>query len=378
MPIMEYQTDMQCLLSRASEMLGAPARLVQANPDVQAVLGQHMVFEARKGLVVDQPMMFLRSGRPGCNVISGLERYRLDVNGTTIPLVVISVKNIPGFYEDILAVPTHQFVEFYRFVRRKLRRSEAIEVPVMPAEQRQKLWDLIIGFLKNDRATLEKYDVPQKRGVLLYGSPGNGKTMACRWLRHECRRHHLQWRSVSTEDYEQARSHGKAASLFKASVPSVILFDDFTPEMLADDRNVFLAGLDGLDCHHQVVYLFTSNDHLRRFDPAFRRPGRIDIVFEFPNPDAELRKVFVERWHADIRAAVNPDQVVADTADASFAELEQLRRLLVSRFLAEGTWDWAWARDAFLERREESRSVGRIGFIDRGRKNGQWQLRSDL
>ncbi|NJL95141.1 MAG: hypothetical protein HC915_16185 [Anaerolineae bacterium] len=56
---------------------------------------------------------------------------------------------------------------------------------------------------------------------------------------------------------------------------------------------------------------FTSNLDVERVDFALRRPGRIDVVLAFPRPTAALRRrLIVERWHEDIRAAIDLDRAL--------------------------------------------------------------------
>ena len=43
--------------------------------------------------------------------------------------------------------------------------------------------------------------------------------------------------------------------------------------------------------------------------------------------------------------------MVADTDGMSFAEIEELKNLLVLRFVDAGEWDWEWAREQFQENR---------------------------
>ena len=63
--------------------------------------------------------------------------------------------------------------------------------------------------------------------VYLYGPPGNGKTMACRWIRAECGRRGLCCRNVSAEEFSSSLCDGRAHTLFQLSRPGVIFFDDF-------------------------------------------------------------------------------------------------------------------------------------------------------
>ncbi len=214
-----------------------------------------------------------------------------------------------------------------------------------------------------------------RRGVLLTGEPGNGKTMACRWLWEECRRRRWEWRVVTPDTYREARNRSGAAErvreLFTVAKRGIIFFDDMDLALRdrdtvqeTDDQAIFLTALDGIRAHEGAVYIFTTNCQLNLIDRAFQRPGRIDVVLHFHKPDAELRRRLIERWHDDIRSALPLDRVVHQTDGLSFAEVEELRNLLIMRFTDAGQWDWSWAWRQFGDNREEFSSSRRrpVGF----------------
>jgi ATP-dependent 26S proteasome regulatory subunit len=209
-----------------------------------------------------------------------------------------------------------------------------------------------------------------KRGVLLSGQPGNGKTMACRWLAGQCRRHGLLWSTVSAEQYTNACGSRSVPNLFQLKSPGIILFDDFDQALRdresvhdTDRQSTFLTELDGIRPKVGVVYLFTTNQELNRLDPALCRPGRIDVVIRFPRPDVSLRRQLIQQtWHRDLRTALDVDRVVTETDGLSFAEIEELRTLLVLHFLDTHRWNWAAARRALGHRREEEPLQRPIGF----------------
>jgi hypothetical protein len=114
----------------------------------------------------------------------------------------------------------------------------------------------------------------------------------------------------------------------------------------------------------------TSNAALKELDPAIRRPGRIDVIVQFAKPDAKLRRrLIAERWHPDLRAGIEVESVVSQTEGLSFAEIEELKKLLVIRQVETGRWDWPWARVALRQRDRDHRARRPIGF-HRG-ANGQ-------
>jgi AAA+ superfamily predicted ATPase len=181
---------------------------------------------------------------------------------------------------------------------------------------------------------------------------------------HECLRLGYEYRFVTPDEYRAARGGRDPAReisrLFEFDRAGVVFFDDMDVALRnrdtsgdAEDQAVFLSALDGIEGREGVVYMFTTNCPLARIDPAFKRPGRLDVVLHFPPPDAALRRCLYDRWHPEVRAGLDPDVVVADTAGHSFAEIEELKNLVVMRYVDEQVWDWAWARRQFMVNREE-------------------------
>ncbi len=269
---------------------------------------------------------------------------------------------------DFWAVPVEHHRRLYRFLRRLERHSFDVVAPVMRESDRHKLWLETIGFLARGREELQKYGVAQKRGILLLGTPGNGKTMACRWLLSLCHKRGLRWRSVSAQEFAEAREGGDVRELFELDSPGIVLFDDLDSALRdgdasAADRSTFLTELDGLHPRQGVVYLFTSNARVTDLHPAFRRPGRIDLFIHFPRPDAELRRRFVsEHWHSDVTNAIDIDEVVAATEGLSFAEMDEVKKLLVLEFLETERWDWEAAWSAYGNGHSPGKTTQQIGF----------------
>jgi cell division protease FtsH len=103
----------------------------------------------------------------------------------------------------------------------------------------------------------------------------------------------------------------------------------------------------------------------RTWTQHFLRPGRIDQVIHFPKPDAKLRRQLVlELWHSDIRQAIEIDRVVDETEGLSFADIEELKKLLVLRFLDTQKWDWPWTLRTFRQDDRRGKPVRKVGFVD--------------
>jgi hypothetical protein len=279
---------------------------------------------------------------------------------------------VPGGH-DFTVVGRKDYRRLYRAALRCRRCAEGPNVPpVLPPEQLDLLWKNTIAYLEPaNLRRIKEYGGRAKRGLLLTGSPGNGKTMACRWIWEECRRRGWEHKLVDPDSYLQARRDDEIEDLFSVNRCGIVFFDDMDLALRdretvreTEDQAVFLGAMDGIAVNEGVVFVFTTNCALDLIDRAFKRPGRLDVVLHFQVPDAGLRRRLVERWHADIRAHLDTDRVVASTDGYSFAEIEELKNLLVMHFMESGAWDWGWAQKQFDVNRSEltARPRRQVGF----------------
>ena len=239
-------------------------------------------------------------------------------------------------------------------------------------DQLDLLWKNTIGYLEGGNLErIKSYGGRAKRGVLLTGAPGNGKTMACRWIWEACRERRWEYRLVTPDNYRSARTHDTIEDLFSVERRGIIFFDDMDLALRdrekvheTEDQAVFLSAMDGITVNEGVVFVFTTNCSLDLIDRAFKRPGRLDVVLHFKAPDADLRRRLLERWHPDIRRHLDLEAAVASTDGYSFAEVEELKNLLVMHFMEAERWDWSWALRQFDVNRSElnARPQRGVGF----------------
>ncbi len=340
-----------------------------------------LVRAARKGEIRTIDGVLIRSWAPENRHLSpglalGLRFY--EIEGIRFVQLQFGFDEIRSYRASYFAVVDQKdYRSLYRIALRCRRDFEPPSAPpILTPEHAEVLWKNTIGYL--DRANLRRikaYGGRARRGVLLTGSPGNGKTMACRWIWEECRRRRWAWRLVTPDTYHEARRSCNAQEavqeLFRVDKRGVVFFDDM--DLALRDRNtvhetedqaIFLSAMDGISVTEGVVYVFTTNCPLELIDPAFKRPGRLDLVLHFPLPDADLRRRLMQRWHADIRAHLDLDEAVASTEGYSFAEIEELKTLLIMHYMDSQRWDWAWALKQFDLNRSElaSRKTRHVGF----------------
>ncbi len=179
------------------------------------------------------------------------------------------------------------------------------------------------------RATYEKYKVPFKRGVLLYGPPGNGKT---HFLKALIARLDLPCLYVKSLKASYDGHHDSIRRVFqraRAAAPCLMVFEDLETIVTDDNRSFFLNELDGFTENNGVAVLATTN-YPERIDPAvIDRPSRFDRKYLFDLPGTEERRLYLEKWSSRLEHEMRPsdaaiEAAVVRTHTFSFAYLKEL------------------------------------------------------
>lgn len=234
------------------------------------------------------------------------------------------------------------------FIKRSQCLNKAnVDMPILPSEMITEIYKNSVGFLLKGRDMQDqykKYRIPYKRGILLSGRPGCGKTMTCRWLRELCEQNNLAYRVITMEDYHEATRRSRVRALFKlrGRKSGIAFFDDM--DIMVKNRkkggggpelSTFLSELDGIDPTEGVVYVFTTN-YIEELDEAFVRPGRIDLWLPFQLPSRKLRQKFInQRFNEEIKKHIDVEDILERTQEYSFAELEEIRKLMCMDLIDE-------------------------------------------
>lgn len=153
-----------------------------------------------------------------------------------------------------------------------------------------------------------RFNTKPPKGILLYGPPGNGKTMIARAVAQSLGASFIEidltdalqkYKGVGEynlgKKFEEAE-HKKNAVIFIDEIDSIASVRSFDSE----NHEVTLVGkllslMDGIKTQHRVVVIGATN-RLYAIDPALRRPGRFDKELEVPMPDFEARLDILHKY----------------------------------------------------------------------------------
>ncbi|MFZ3278947.1 MAG: AAA family ATPase, partial [Candidatus Sulfotelmatobacter sp.] len=158
------------------------------------------------------------------------------------------------------------------------------------------------AFFLQREAWFRRFRLPFRRGYLLCGPPGNGKTSVVRVLAS-----HSSIRAFSLDFSNDELRNDALTELFEAAshwAPSLIILEDLDRLYGNEDEGQnrtritlqhLLNCLDGLGSKDGTIVVATAN-HPERLDPTIlRRPGRFDRVVVFQAPTVELRREYLSK-----------------------------------------------------------------------------------
>jgi len=217
-------------------------------------------------------------------------------------------------------------------------RSSNFDNLVLPPRLKQEIQDDFAQFFAS-REVYEKHGVPWKRGVLLIGPPGNGKSHTVKALINSLNLPCLYVKSFLSEYRNDQRNIKAAFKRARQTTPCILVLEDLDSLINDKNRSFFLNELDGFAANTGVVVLATTN-HPERLDPAIlNRPSRFDRKYHFELPGQEERATYIRIWNRDMEpdlrlSAIGIADIVAVTEGYSFAYLKELFLSSMMRWIA--------------------------------------------
>lgn len=185
--------------------------------------------------------------------------------------------------------------------------------------------DAVISEIKRFWGLRKKFQeskVSHKRGLLLYGPPGSGKTCTLRIVVEDLVGNQngivLEWPGGGPDMLLEA--YGMVRGIHP-DMPIVVLMEDVDAILEGYSNSKTLNLLDGVQNIDRILFLATTNHPEKLGSRIVNRPSRFDKRFLIGMPNAEARGMFLE--HKGILGD-ELKQWVSDTDGMSIAHLKEL------------------------------------------------------
>jgi len=250
---------------------------------------------------------------------------------------------------------------------------------IMKPEYKEEVKKDVYGFFDSE-AIYKELGIAWKRGMIMWGPPGNGKTITIKAIMKEC--NDKGFAPLYVKSFQSYKGEeGAMQDVFdkaRQMSPCVVIFEDLDALITERNRSFFLNQLDGLSNNDGLLCIGTTN-HLERLDPGLsERPSRFDRKFLFDNPDWEERKLYGKYWQhklATNKKISFPDSLLEDiasrTADFSFAYLKEafVSSLVLLATGPDTSKDFATTIRETIQSLRKQLEKGRPALLSRGAAN---------
>ncbi|PKN00093.1 MAG: hypothetical protein CVU78_03075 [Elusimicrobia bacterium HGW-Elusimicrobia-2] len=211
-----------------------------------------------------------------------------------------------------------------------LDRKYSFDELVLEDEKIKLIKENTLGLLRH-KELFEKHNIPFKRGIILEGPPGNGKTLVGKIL-------------ASSELFttiwvtpKSFRGYGNEIKdlyeLGSKLSPSIIFLEDI--DLTISNRNIsndpalmgeLLNYLDGLSAFGGIITIATTNAPQILDKAISHRPNRFDLRIQLDNPDYKARIKMLSKFTEDMILTddINFELIAERTNDFSGACMKEM------------------------------------------------------
>lgn len=180
-------------------------------------------------------------------------------------------------------------------------------------------------------ADVTKHGIPLKRGILLAGQFGTGKTMIARVTAEKAVDH--GWTYVEVERIFEFAEVARRVVAYGDKDAGVVLFcEDIDRIMSGDDRSEgidqVLNVIDGVESKGSAMMVVLTTNDLEGITSAMLRPGRLDAIIPVGPPDGAAAAQLARQYG---RGLIDPNDPLTETQKVLAGNIPAVIREAVER-----------------------------------------------
>lgn len=239
-------------------------------------------------------------------------------NGVCVPANQTRPSLTAGFYE----IARSQTLGTY-FKRIKFGTEELIEFPDSHCDEVVKDIKLFWKLKGKYKAIGQVY----KRGMLLTGVPGGGKSSAIKLIVSDI----IKNDGIAIK-FTEATLFNEGMAILRRIEPDrqvVVLMEDLDGLIQDGIESEILNVLDGVSSSENIVFLATTNHPDKLLGNVINRPSRFDRVFDFKAPNKETRAIYINHLYKKFLSSnedinLDTERMVRETDGFTIAHLKEL------------------------------------------------------
>jgi SpoVK/Ycf46/Vps4 family AAA+-type ATPase len=207
---------------------------------------------------------------------------------------------------------------------------------LLEEKMKKEIFRSIDEFFIHEGAFFKKHNLPYKRGILLYGAPGNGKTTLVKSIAGTTPAPVVYWQIT---EFTYSYIIKEIFSTVSKIAPVILVIEDID-SMPEDARSVFLNTLDGASSKEGIFIIGTTN-YPEKIDPALiNRAGRFDRAYEIQLPDKIRRFHYLQGKNlTEFISDEELNDLAEKTQGLSIAQLNELHVMIALQWHYDNTVD---------------------------------------
>jgi len=209
----------------------------------------------------------------------------------------------------------------------------------------------------------KQYNFVHKRGILMYGDPGCGKSGIIQLISQKLiERDGIVINVKDEEDVDRFTSFIATFRKVEPNRPLVVLLEDI--DSIASENRYQTARLlnilDGVKQIEGVVYIATTNYPEKLQERITNRPSRFDRRYKVETPNAEIRKAYIQhKLNEEDINGIDIEEWVKRTDGMS---LSHLKEVVISVIVMGRTFEETMNNLESLAERPRIKGSGSVGF----------------